>query len=170
MSREEIKSIQKIEKNSKSIGNTCAPQQKNTLAISSYSSSKSSIKYDSQSRKTKETNYLRNPFENYYTAIGLEINQLEELKYVFLELLSNKLEEISEENSLIEKQCPKEFKEINQTLFYSKLLPEISLKDYLIRIVKYCKAELSTCIIASIYIDRLCQEARFYLTWRNVYR
>ena len=99
-----------------------------------------------------------------------EESVLEEFKFLFIEILADKLEEIASENSRLEKVYPREFIEINQTIFYNSDLPEISIKDYLIRIVSLCKVEVSTCILASIYIDRLCQLAAFYLTWKNVYR
>ena len=45
--------------------------------------------------------------------------------------------------------------------FTFKMLPSLSLFDYLQRILKYVKIELSTLIIAMIYIDRICREKVF---------
>lgn len=69
-------------------------------------------------------------------------------------------QEISSEELLIQ----------TQSAFYSKDLPEISLKEFIDRLIETLNPEISTCLIASIYIDRLCEEAPIYLTWNNVYR
>ena len=58
----------------------------------------------------------------------------------------------------------------NQSAFYSKDIPEISLKEFIDRLIETLNPEISTCLIASMYIDRLCEEATMYLTWNNVYR
>lgn len=150
-------------------------QKKPTLAISTSSTRRSSAKNSNSSitstLNSKTNSKIVNEFEFESAPYQeSETGIIEEFKYLFLELLSEKLEEIASENSKVEKSCPKDFIEINQTLFYNPELPEISIRDYLVRIASLCKVEISTCILASIYIDRLCQEAVFYLTWRNVYR
>ena len=47
--------------------------------------------------------------------------------------------------------------------------PSISLFEYLQRILKYIKIELSTLIIAMIYIDRICRE-KVFLNEFNIHR
>ena len=53
--------------------------------------------------------------------------------------------------------------------FTFKMLPSLSLFDYLQRILKYVKIELSTLIIAMIYIDRICRE-KVFLNEYNIHR
>ena len=53
--------------------------------------------------------------------------------------------------------------------FTFKMLPSLSLFDYLQRILKYVKIELSTLIIAMIYIDRICRE-NVFLNESNIHR
>lgn len=48
--------------------------------------------------------------------------------------------------------------------------PDISLFDYLNRIISYSKLEESTLIIALIYIDRVCKSNHIIITDYNVYR
>lgn len=91
-------------------------------------------------------------------------------KYKLLEALSYKLTDILNSNIEEEKIYPDEFAIQNQSYFYSVEIPDISLKDYFKRIVDLSKAELSTCMLLSIYIDRFCEAASFHLTWNTVYR
>ena len=53
--------------------------------------------------------------------------------------------------------------------FTFKVYPSISLFDYLQRIIKYVRIELSTLIIAMIYIDRICRE-KVFLNEFNIHR
>ena len=53
--------------------------------------------------------------------------------------------------------------------FTFKVYPSISLFDYLQRIIKYVKIELSTLIIAMIYIDRICRD-KVFLNEFNIHR
>jgi hypothetical protein len=91
-------------------------------------------------------------------------------KYILLETLSEKLSQILNDNIKEEKQCPEEFAEQNRTYFYSPEIPDISLKDYFKRLAELSKAEFSTCMLLSIYLDRFCENASFHLTWNTVYR
>ena len=64
------------------------------------------------------------------------------------------------------------FKKINLNQdghFTFKMRPSISLFEYLQRILKYIKIELSTLIIAMIYIDRICKE-KVFLNEYNIHR
>ena len=54
--------------------------------------------------------------------------------------------------------------------FSSRLIPKISLEDYLIRIQSYANMEKNSLITGLIYIDRLCQEANITLTDYNIHR
>ena len=64
------------------------------------------------------------------------------------------------------------FKKMNSNQdghFTFKMKPNISLLDYLRRILKYLKIEYSTLIIAMIYIDRICKE-KVFLNEYNIHR
>ncbi len=91
-------------------------------------------------------------------------------KYKLLDTLSIKLSEILNSNIREEKLCPEEFAVQNDSYFYSTDIPDISLKDYLRRLAELSKAEFSTCMLLSIYVDRFCEAASFHLTWNTVYR
>jgi hypothetical protein len=54
--------------------------------------------------------------------------------------------------------------------FFSKRVPNITLEAYLKRIVKYTKIESSTLILCSIYVDRFCEKYEYFLTPHTVYR
>lgn len=88
----------------------------------------------------------------------------------FVEFLSSKLTEIISESEKNDEELVNKIKIQKTSVFYSKVIPEITIRNFLIRIVKLCKPELSTCIIASIYIDRFCETLEFVLTLNNIHR
>ena len=57
-----------------------------------------------------------------------------------------------------------------QDIFYLSFTPPISLKDYIKRIMKYTKMEISTLINSIIYIDNFCDKNKYYLTPNNIFR
>ena len=54
--------------------------------------------------------------------------------------------------------------------FLSRIIPSISIKDYLWRLYKYSKINSSTIILILIYIDRLCNINKFKLTYYNIHK
>lgn len=86
---------------------------------------------------------------------------------------SSLLESISSTLSkLIEKTSKKyhNIKKINlNSIFNCTLVPQISLYDYLSRIVKYTNIEQSTLILSLIYIDRICNK-NFYINEHNIHK
>ena len=54
--------------------------------------------------------------------------------------------------------------------FISKKPPQITIKNYLKRIMKYSKPEPSTVIISLIYIDKVCENSNLRLTQFNIHR
>ena len=50
------------------------------------------------------------------------------------------------------------------------MIPSISLKDYIKRLVKYTKMNISTLILSIIYIDRFCEKYKYVLSYNNIYR
>lgn len=56
-------------------------------------------------------------------------------------------------------------------LFFSALeKPEITMVDYIMRIMQYAKAEESTYVNALIYIDRICLMNSIVITEFNIHR
>ena len=58
----------------------------------------------------------------------------------------------------------------DDSVFFCKKIPEISIEDYLNRIRKYTELEDSTLIISLIYIDRLLGSKNIKLSKHNVYK
>ena len=55
-------------------------------------------------------------------------------------------------------------------IFYMERLPNISLGDYILHIMKYTHINISTLILAVIYIDIFCEKYKYVLTFHNIYR
>ena len=68
----------------------------------------------------------------------------------------------------------KNYKDIlkKQTMMYfsANSVPNISIKDYLIRIQNYSEIEKSTLIMAIILIDHMCKKSGVLLTHYNIHR
>ena len=57
-----------------------------------------------------------------------------------------------------------------ESIFNSKIVPNISIETYLNRLVKYSKIEESTIIVMLIYIDKLCEINDLFLNSYNIHR
>ena len=77
--------------------------------------------------------------------------------------ISLSLKDIINENVSVEKFAKKD-------IFYLSFIPPISLKDFIKRIIKYSKMEISTLINAIIYIDNFCDKNKYILTSNNIFR
>ena len=55
-------------------------------------------------------------------------------------------------------------------LFFQKKNQSLSIKKYLLRLVKYTQVESSTLIAMLIYIDRLCEINDFTINSLNIYK
>ena len=64
----------------------------------------------------------------------------------------------------------KQTKLIKYDLFYIGKLPPISIEDYINRIFKNTKMNMSTLIISVIYIDRFCELNGYILSFKNIHR
>ena len=80
--------------------------------------------------------------------------------------ISSNLLSIIQNNKKMKK---KPSKDPNEPL-YSKMIPVLSLKKFLIRIVKYTEAENNTLIVAYLYIIKLIKIENFILSLNNIYR
>jgi hypothetical protein len=58
---------------------------------------------------------------------------------------------------------------VSKDKFYLSQIPNISLNDYLKRLVKYNNMDISTLINAIIYIDIFCEKNKYILCMNNIY-
>ena len=115
---------------------------------------------------------LSNTTDNSIASRETEINSSYEsqtskqtdLKNHIINSISLSLKDIINENKkLISKDA-------NKDLFYLSFIPPISLEDYIKRLMKYSKMDISTLIISIIYIDYFCDKNKYYLTPNNIFR
>lgn len=59
---------------------------------------------------------------------------------------------------------------IKKDIFYVTNLPMISIIDYLNRILKYSEINISSIVLAVIYIDKMCEQQRYVLSQHNIHR
>ena len=83
--------------------------------------------------------------------------------------ISRALTTILEENKKLDN-----YKEIikkqSKMVFSANSIPNISIKDYLIRIQTYSGIEKSTLILSLILIDHICKKSDLILTYFNIHR
>ena len=89
----------------------------------------------------------------------------ETLENQIISAITANLKEIIEENKKNEGE-----KYIMHDLFYLEKIPTISLENYIKRLFKYTKMNISTLILAIIYIDKFCEKCKYYLSYNNIYR
>ena len=105
-----------------------------------------------------------------------EEDSKKEPQEIYLEQNKPLINAISETLNLILEQNKslEDYKEIikqqSKMAFSANSIPEISIKDYLIRIQTYSNIEKSTLIISLIYIDRICENSNLNLTYFNIHR
>ena len=63
-----------------------------------------------------------------------------------------------------------QMKYVKHDIFYISRLPPISLEDYINRIFKNIKMNISSLIISIIYIDRFCELNGYILSLKNIHR
>ena len=86
-----------------------------------------------------------------------------DLKNHIIDAIALNLKDIINENQSNAKYA-------QQDIFYLSFVPPISLKDYIKRIMRYTKMEISTLINSIIYIDNFCDKNKYYLTPNNIFR
>lgn len=113
------------------------------------------------SLKEKEEEKTKRRVYDYIQESNEVINIVSEiLEEIIGEYSKNEInddEEINEESTLMKS-------------FISKKVPQITIKNYLKRIMKYSKPEPSTVIISLIYIDKVCENSNLKLTQFNIHR
>ena len=97
-------------------------------------------------------------------CLNLENEESKEayLKTHMINAISQNLKDIINDNSCYESY-------ISKDKFYLTCLPDISLNDYIKRLVKYTNMNISTLINAIIYIDTFCEKNNYILCMNNIY-
>ena len=106
----------------------------------------------------EEKNNMSFDSEESNSSLEISIDEIEETLfnesiYKTIISISKILETLVEKNSKIKRQKIKENSLIKP--FFTENIPEISIKDYLNRIIYYTKINENTLIASLIYIDRL---------------
>ena len=116
---------------------------------------------EKETEKIKESNKMRKRSKSPEKITKKNLN--------LISSISNILNTILESNKKL-----KNFKEIlkaqSKMNFSSNTIPNISIKDYLIRIQTYSCVEKSTLVLALILIDRVTKKSNFILTYYNIHR
>ena len=89
----------------------------------------------------------------------------EDIKKRIIKSISKNLKEIIKEN--IQNN---QMQYIEKDIFYFEHKPNISLDDYINRIYKYSKMNISSLIMSIIYIDRLCEMNNYVLCINNIHK
>ena len=85
-----------------------------------------------------------------------------DIKTHIINAISQNLQDIIRDNSSFASYAPKD-------KFYIPKVPDISLNDYIKRLVKYNNMDISTLINAIIYIDIFCEKNNYILCMNNIY-
>ena len=94
-----------------------------------------------------------------------KILKTKEFRYSLINTLSFLFTDICKENDILNLDNDKRI-----IPFLSKKNQSLSIKKYLLRLVKYTQVESSTLIAMLIFIDRLCELNNFIVNSYNVYK
>ena len=89
----------------------------------------------------------------------------EDKKKRIIKSISKNLKEIIREN--IQNN---QIQYVEKDLFYFDQKPNISIEDYINRIYKYTRMNISSLIMSIIYIDRLCEINNYVLCMNNIHK
>ena len=89
----------------------------------------------------------------------------EDIKIHIIKSISKNLKEIIKENIK-----NKQILFIKNDIFYYKHIPTITIEDYIKRIYKCTKMNLSSLINSIIYIDTFCEMNKYVLSMHNIHR
>ena len=122
---------------------------------------------------SEKFSYSDNESENVETKARTSNNEKEsEVEFKnenLINSISQVLETIIEDNKLLFNYS-EIIKKQSKDVFSSRIIPKISIKDYLTRINTYTNIEKNTLIVSLIYIDRLCRVSKLTLTCYNIHR
>ena len=117
----------------------------------------SSSKQTKNTMPTKDTYYNCNELEN--STISLDLtNQI-------ITSISSNLEDLIIENLNDIYQLY-----VKSDIFFLNHIPQISIEDYIKRILKYTQMNISSLILAIIYIDKMCEKNSYILCFNNFHR
>ena len=117
----------------------------------------SSSKQTRNTMPTKDTYYNCNELENSIISLNLT-NQI-------ITSISSNLEDLIMENLHNIYQLY-----IKSDIFFLNHIPQISIEDYIKRIMKYTQMNISSLILAIIYIDKMCENNSYILCFNNIHR
>ena len=137
--------------------------------MSDNSSFDSEAASDEDSKEEEDTKSLteKNKNKNKYNSAPIEIEIIPNMDLInaisrTLSTILNKNKSLKNYREIIKKQ--------NMMCFSAHSIPNISIKDYLIRIQNYSQLEKSTLILSLILIDRMCKKSNIVLTIYNIHR
>lgn len=129
---------------------------------SSFINIDSSMNSQISSKETETSSSNNLSFE--YPIISKKLKQ-----QIIIAVASN-LNDIIEENKAMMLPQIHDINYYNQDIFYLPYLPNITLLNYINHLVEYTKMDISSLIIAVIYIDLFCNKFKYILTLNNIYR
>ena len=116
---------------------------------------------------SKETNISLSVSSDNQNTINI-INQ--DLNKTIIKSITSNLQEIIKENTeTIPNFNNNIIRKKNRDIFLNNI-PNITIEQYLNRLFKYTKMEISSLIISIIYIDRFCKENNYFLSYYSIYR
>ena len=111
------------------------------------------------SKETEANSSNNASFENQYLISS-------NLKNHIINAIVSNLKDIIKEN----KKNNKSKLILKDNIFYLEDLPPISLEKFIQHLVKYTQMDISTLILAVIYMDEFCEKFKYILTLNNIYR
>lgn len=111
------------------------------------------------SKETEANSSNNASFENQYPISS-------NLKNHIINAIVSNLKDIIKEN----KKNNKNKLILKDNIFYLEDLPPISLEKFIQHLVKYTQMDISTLILAIIYMDEFCEKFKYILTLNNIYR
>ena len=116
---------------------------------------------ESSLTKSNDTNLTSKIIEE-TVSYGSKVKKIVPKNHIINAICLN-YEEIIKENNITNKDF------IIKDKFYLTSIPNISLNDYIKRIMKHTKINISTLINAIIYIDNFCERKSYILCLNNIY-
>ena len=89
------------------------------------------------------------------------------LRNILINIIGDTIENLIKYKQKINKL---EYNYQNKISFNLKEIPNITITNYLKRLIKYSNPELSTLILGVIYFDRICNNGNLILNYFNVYK
>lgn len=159
------------------IENSIINTSRNTIPSSAPNSRRSRnepIMTESDNTGTNTSNNTDNSFNSNQAEINTSSESVNTFSHIVSKsqiiraLVENILEIIDENIKLMPKAIEDQYS--SGDIFKLDDKPPITLFEYVVRIVKHTKMEISSLVIGAIYIDRFCENKKYILTYDNVYK